>query len=417
MQASLGWPRKKPSTSFGWKSNTIGRHRDASGGGTAPQDGRTTMRILALEPYCGGSHKAFLDGWSAASGHEWTVFPLPPYKWKWRMRHAAVTFAEMVAERASKGLAWDVLFCSDMLNLAEFLGLAPVGIRNLPSVVYFHENQLTYPVRFESERDYQFAMTNMTTALAADAVWFNSAFHRDSFLAALGAFLKRMPDHQCNEAAEKIKQKASVHPPGVGSMPSHRHKEAGPPRILWAARWEHDKNPQTFFDALKLLKRRGAAFRLSVIGEQFRDKPEVFDRAHRYFADHIDRWGYQPNRTEYETALSEADVFVSTAEHEFFGLSAVEAALAGAYPLLPKRLAYPEIFGPEEDPGAKAFFYDGGSADLADKLNECARRLEAGASLGDLTQNLRQHLRRFQWPLLAPILDEALERLGSDPIH
>ncbi|MBN2130595.1 MAG: DUF3524 domain-containing protein, partial [Sedimentisphaerales bacterium] len=169
------------------------------------------MRILALEPYYGGSHKAFLDGWSAASRHEWTVLSLPPYKWKWRMRHAAVTFAEMVAERASGDLPWDVLFCSDMLNLAEFLGLAPQGIRNVPSAVYFHENQLTYPVRFESERDYQFAMTNMTTALAADTVWFNSAFHRDSFLAALGSFLKRMPDYQFATAVERIGQKTRVY--------------------------------------------------------------------------------------------------------------------------------------------------------------------------------------------------------------
>jgi len=371
------------------------------------------MRILALEPYYGGSHKAFLEGWSAASGHEWTVFQLPPYKWKWRMRHAAVTFAEMVAERASEGLAWDVLFCSDMLNLAEFLGLAPVGIRNLPSVVYFHENQLTYPVRCESERDYQFAMTNMTTALAADAVWFNSAFHRDSFLASLATFLKRMPDHQCNKAVERIGPKASVHPPGVCSMPSHRHKEASPPRILWAARWEHDKNPQTFFDALKLLKGRGAAFRLSVIGEQFRDKPEGFDRARRYFADHIDRWGYQPSRADYEAALCEADVFVSTAEHEFFGLSAVEAALAGAHPLLPQRLAYPDIFGLAEDPAAKAFFYDGSMTDLANKLTGLLRHRTKALTPGDLTKDLRSRLRRFQWPNLSPILDEALIRLRS----
>ncbi|MBN2129990.1 MAG: glycosyltransferase, partial [Sedimentisphaerales bacterium] len=187
--------------------------------------------------------------------------------------------------------------------------------------------------------------------------------------------------------------------------------------ILWAARWEHDKNPETFFEALKLLKQRGVVFRLSVIGERFRDEPEVFDWARRHFANRIDRWGYQPDRADYEAALCEADVFVSTAEHEFFGLSAVEAALAGAYPLLPERLAYPEIFGLTEDPAAKAFFYTGNSADLANKLTECARRLEAGASLGDLTQNLRQHLRRFQWPLLAPILDEGLTHLASDPIH
>ena len=51
------------------------------------------MRILALEPYYGGSHQAFLDGWIAHSQHEWTVVSLPAYHWKWRMRHAAITMA------------------------------------------------------------------------------------------------------------------------------------------------------------------------------------------------------------------------------------------------------------------------------------------------------------------------------------
>ncbi|MEJ2705778.1 MAG: DUF3524 domain-containing protein [Sedimentisphaerales bacterium] len=131
------------------------------------------MRILALEPYYGGSHKAFLDGWTAISKHEWTLLHLPPYKWKWRMRHSAVTFADQVRRLASEGQSWDVIFCSDILNLAEFLGLAPRAVQALPAILYFHENQLTYPVRFESERDYQFAVTNMTSALAAASVWFS----------------------------------------------------------------------------------------------------------------------------------------------------------------------------------------------------------------------------------------------------
>src|SRR4030043_1503064 len=154
------------------------------------------MNILALEPYYGGSHRAFLDGLSKASGHTWTLLTLAAHKWKWRMRHSAITFASQAAELADKHQSWDVLFCSDMLNLAEFFALAPAGIAGLPKVIYFHENQLTYPVCAEDERDYQFAMTNLTSALAADAVWFNSQFHLDTFLDALARFLKSMPDPQ-----------------------------------------------------------------------------------------------------------------------------------------------------------------------------------------------------------------------------
>ena len=234
------------------------------------------MHILALEPYYGGSHKAFLDGWSQASRHRWTLLSLPPYKWKWRMRHAAVTFADEVRQRLTQGQRWDGVFCSDMLNLAEFRGLAPGEVAGLPTVFYFHENQLTYPVRVESERDYQFAMTNMTGALAADAVWFNSTFHRDSFLNALETFLGRMPDHQPTDAVPRIGQKAKIHPPGIAPIPERDDREPGPLRIVWAARWEHDKNPEDFFAALRLVKTRGEAFRLSVVGEQFRESPAVF---------------------------------------------------------------------------------------------------------------------------------------------
>ena len=370
------------------------------------------MRILALEPYYGGSHKAFLDGWSQASRHEWTLLSLPAYKWKWRMRHAAVTFADQVGQRLGQGREWDLLFCSDMLNLAEFLGLAPGTIRDLPSVIYFHENQLTYPVQCEMERDYQFAMTNMTSALAATAVWFNSAFHRGTFLHALATFLSRMPDHQPVDATEHIRRKAEVFPPGVSEMPTRCGRKPGPPRILWAARWEHDKNPEGFFEAIRLLEERHIAFRLSVIGEQFREAPGVFAQARRRFADHIDRWGYQHDGREYEAALLEADVFVSTAIHEFFGLSAIEATLAGAYPLVPKRLAYPEVFAEDN---ASEFLYEGGQETLADRLADLAARVENGISLLHDAEPIRTRLRRFEWPNLASILDDAVERTGADP--
>ncbi|MHC5185359.1 MAG: tRNA-queuosine alpha-mannosyltransferase domain-containing protein, partial [Planctomycetota bacterium] len=93
------------------------------------------MRILTLEAYYGGSHKAFLDGWQAHSEHDFTLLSLPPSKWKWRMRHAAMTFAQQVNKLVQAGEKWDVLFCSDMLNLAEFLGLADESIRHLPKIV------------------------------------------------------------------------------------------------------------------------------------------------------------------------------------------------------------------------------------------------------------------------------------------
>ena len=373
------------------------------------------MHVLALEPYFGGSHKAFLDGWQVASRHSWTVLGLPAYKWKWRMRHGALTFVEQLAASLTNDdmQHYDVLFCSDMLDLAAFRGLAPAPIRNLPSVAYFHENQLTYPVRHESERDYHFGYTNMTTALAASAVWFNSAYNRDSFLDALPQFLSRMPDNQPDAAAAQIRAKSAIWPQGVQEFPPRGQRPPGPLHILWAARWEHDKNPDLFFDALRKLARTGLDFQISVIGEQFRESPPVFEQAQNEFADRIRRWGYQPTRRDYETALCEADVIVSTAEHEFFGISVVEAVAAGAMPVVPRRLAYPEVLSGIAPADAELFFYDGTAGELAARLKLLAQRTVAGDIWQGDARRGRQAVERFSWPKLAPRLDDALEQVAG----
>lgn len=369
------------------------------------------MNILALEPYYGGSHRALLDGWIAHSRHHWTLLTLPPHKWKWRMRHAAVTLAELAGKQQAAGRQWDVLFASDMLNLAEFLGLAGDAVRRLPAVAYFHENQLTYPVRHDDRRDLHFAFTNMTTALAAEQVWFNSAYHRDTFLDALRAFLHGMPDNRMPHVPQTIRRKSWVQPPGIEVLSPRRRRPPGPMRILWAARWEHDKAPETFFRAMEILQSHGVEFRISVIGQQFREASEVFAAAQKTFACRIDRWGYQQSRSEYEAALTEADVVVSTAVHEFFGISMVEAMSAGARPLLPQRLAYPEILAPL-GPAATEFLYDGSAEQLAARLQAIA----AGANSGEWTpERVGRVCERFDWKRRADEMDCRLEDLVSKP--
>jgi glycosyltransferase involved in cell wall biosynthesis len=375
------------------------------------------MKILALEPYYGGSHRAFLDGWIARSRHAWTTVTLPAIHWKWRMRHAPITMAQEVAALLEEGQSWDAIFCSDMLNLAEFLGLAPPVVRDLPTVVYFHENQLTYPVREPLEYDYHFAFSNMTAALAARRVWFNSAYHRDEFLPALRVFLGRMPDYQPVESIDRIRAKASIQPPGVAEFPLRGDREPGPLRILWAARWEHDKNPDDFFEALKILKSHKQLFRLSVLGESFDRRPPVFDWARDYFADEIDHWGFLPERRDYEAALLRADVITSTAAHEFFGISVVEAIRAGAYPLLPRRLAYPELLEELELHDADRHFYEGTVDSLSAGLDQLVVRLEAGDLWqGDASRG-RRAVERFVWQQRAGAMDDALEELAEKEVR
>ena len=66
--------------------------------------------------------------------------------------------------------------------------------------------------------------------------------------------------------------------------------------------------------------------------------------------------------------LGRCDIAVSTAFHEFFGLSVVEAAAAGCLPLVPRRLSYPEIF--DEDANRGLFYEEGALAATLEALLE-----------------------------------------------
>ena len=161
------------------------------------------LRVLALEPYYGGSHRAVLDGLIerlTPLGFAFDLLTLPARKWKWRMRGAAITMAEQAralagawreehpggeAGRPHPYLPWDLIYASTFVNLAEFVALAGAAA-SVPRIVYFHENQLLYPVRHTAEWDYQFPLTNITSALAADRCLFNTRYNLDGFLAGPG---------------------------------------------------------------------------------------------------------------------------------------------------------------------------------------------------------------------------------------
>lgn len=364
------------------------------------------MRLLALQPYDAASHRAFLDGWQRHSRHDFTTLALPGKHFKWRMRQAPIGLAQRIESHANKDQTWDALWCTSMLDLAALRGLCPTA-NALPTAVYFHENQLTYPSRHPDARDVHFGLTNMTTALAAVAsaardssppcVWWNSAYNRDSFLTALDALLSTMPDHRPTEAVESIRRASAVHYPGIDTIKPTPQARSRPPLLLWAARWEYDKGPERFFDAIDLLAARGVDFRLSVIGQQFAEQPKCFEPARQRHLKRIVRWGYQTTRRDYEDALREADIVVSTSKHEFFGLAVAEAVSAGCKPVLPDALAYPEVWTDH------ARYHDQTPASIADAIEQ--------AMADTSTTDFAQAADRFAWPTLAPQLDDAIEAL------
>jgi len=322
------------------------------------------------------------------------------------MRHGAITLAGQVQGLGNQ--RFDLVFTSSMLNLAACRGLVAAKTAALPHVVYFHENQLTYPDRFRSERDYHFAFDNFQSLVAADAVWFNSAWHRDTFFSACKKFLARMPDFPLGDSFHSIADKTHIRPPGLWLKTVLRSPSLNNPHIVWAARWEHDKNPSDFFAALRILRQQGLPFRLSVLGEAFRDVPEIFETARIEFQDRIEQWGGLPNHDEYLQFLKTTDVFVSTAVHEFFGIAAAESILSGNVPVLPNRLAYPELIGAtaEDCP----LLYSGSPQSLSERLSRLIVDKSFALSAIQSAREVQGKLERLDWKTLALSYDEALEQ-------
>lgn len=365
--------------------------------------------IVLFEPYYGGSHAAFVDAVVERSRHRITTVTLPARKWKWRMRGAAMWFTRPESAWLAKpDDPVDAILANDMMSVPDLRALLPKSYRDVPIACYFHENQLTYPLSLGEERDYQYGMTNITSCLAADAVWFNSQFHLEEFLAAAHALLKKMPDFVPENVIEQIRARADVVYPPVHQpqSPGRSDRRGDPLTILWCHRWEYDKNPVPFFDALLKLDAKGLDFKLVLLGEQFRDAPPAFADAGERLAHRIIHAGFVPSRADYWSLLGKCDLVVSTAIQENFGIGVVEAVLAGCQPLLPARLAYPEVI-PSEFHETCLYAED---SDLLARLESLLkhRGLMDGAGRARLCKGMAE---RFSETVSVARLDLALDAL------
>lgn len=369
------------------------------------------MKILALEPYYGGSHRYFLDHWIKHSRHQWQLLTLPPKKWKWRMRHSAITFQELFKKSSFGDTAIDLIFCSDMLNLAEWKGFASNHIRDIPSIAYFHENQLTYPLHPDEILDLQYGFINFTTALSANQVWFNSNFHRDEFFAAVKKLLKKMPDFSLLHHLEQILEKTKIYYPGIDPIPLQNKKQNSIPTFLWVARWEYDKNPELFFKAFQILKQEKYSFKLNILGESFDRSPHIFHQAKKEFENEIEHFGFIPSRKEYLKIFKNSDFVLSTSIHEFFGISILEAYEAGNYPLLPKRLAYPEVF--QYDTFKDFFFYEGSLNSLLAKLKDVCQRFSQNTLWKNMPLEHKKLTEKFYWKNISNKMDDAIDKIEN----
>ena len=298
--------------------------------------------VLVVEPYFSGSHRAWAEGFAQSTSHRVSLATLPGRFWKWRMFGGSLTLAHEAVSRYQNHPKPDVLLASDMLDLPSFLGHAGSALGDPITILYMHENQLTYPLSPTARDDLAYAYMNWSSMVRADEVWFNSEYHLESAFGALPGFLRHFPDHRHSGLIDGVRSKSHVLPVGVDLAWVEEPIKSSPPLIVWNQRWEHDKNPGRMFAALDRLSTTGASFEVAICGENFRNVPVEFEEGIEVLGERVVHAGYA-DRAAYEAILRRASVVLSTAEHEFFGVAAVEAMAAGAFPVFPNDLSYPEL--------------------------------------------------------------------------
>jgi glycosyltransferase involved in cell wall biosynthesis len=308
------------------------------------------LRILLLSAYDAVSHQRWRKGLvDVFPEHKWTVLSLPPRYFNWRVRGNSLTWAFDQREILSRN--YDRLITTSMTDLSSLRGLVP-GLAEIPTTIYFHENQFAYPQNINHHNQLRASLEakviSLYSALSADRVVFNSVWNRDSFLQGVNQFLNAMPDHVPDGIVNLLSDKSSVLPVPLDEKWFFRRSERmhSTFTILWNHRWEYDKAPDRFLKALAELKNRGVEFRINLIGQQFRQRPEIFDQMYELLENHILYWG-TVNDSDYRSVLKSSDVVVSSALHDFQGLAILEAIASGCIPVVPDRLAYPE-FIPQE---------------------------------------------------------------------
>ena len=311
-------------------------------------------RILLLSGYDAASHRYWRNTLvKGIEAFDWTEIALPDRHFSWRVRGNSLSFAFQHKDVLSRD--YDCLIATSMVDLASLRGFVP-QLANIPNLIYFHENQLDYPAKESPElkaafqNDVSAQLTSIYTLLCADKTLFNSKYNQRTFFSGAQKLLNKLPDGIPKDLLKGMQQDSQVLPVPISeklilNRQNFKHKKnmdsRGPLQIVWNHRWEYDKQPEIFFNAMLLLKQQGIQFKLHVLGQSFRNKPACFDKAKNSLQDEIQTWGYQPSE-DYYRILSESDFVISTALHDFQGLSMLEAILSGCYPLAPNRVAYPE---------------------------------------------------------------------------
>jgi hypothetical protein len=349
------------------------------------------LDILALEPYYGGARRAMLETLVRCSRHRWTVLKLPPRRIERRLSVAANWFGEQLTRHWVGRV--DLLFTSEAMNLASLCQLMP-PLAGKPSVVYFHENQLP---EVGTNTDSPLDMVNLNTANAASEIWFNSEWHRKTFLARAGALIDRHREIAVRQPLPRLKRKSSVMVPPVDTTAVMEALDARVQRDGTALFVDtRDADVGVLNRALAILRERNEKFRLITLG------PTVGLNGS---ADVMRKAVGDNDEAAQARGLCEAGVFVSVRPDAASDFLAVRALAAGCRPVLPDSGFYRELLPPAMQ---RSCLYDLSPTPLADRLQEAISPFQLAVAR---PEEFRRTLAPYEAAAASRQFDERFEEL------
>jgi glycosyltransferase involved in cell wall biosynthesis len=158
-----------------------------------------------------------------------------------------------------------------------------------------------------------------------------------------------------------------------------------------------------FFELLFTLAEQGVDFEVAILGQRFSRQPEIFIEGKEKLGTRVVQFGCTEDFAVYARRLWQADILPVTSHQDFFGISVMQALYCGCYPLLPNRLAYPELLPAESH---DFYFYK----NFNDLLNRTKTALQ------NIKQTRRHNLQTiaaaYNWTTMASHYDMLLEQIA-----
>ena len=367
-------------------------------------------RILLLSAYDAQSHRVWREQLVAQfPQYDWTELVLPPRYFSWRIRGNSLTWA---FDDAVKSKCFDLVIATSMTDISALIGMAP-NLSGVPVIQYFHENQFAYPLSDKAAPQMvEPQMVQLYGAISASVVCFNSEFNRQSFLSGVRALLKKLPDAIPPGIEDQLRRKSRVLPVPIASAGTQTMSESESEAltelisdkalsIVWNHRWEYDKGPERLLACIEALPET-LDLNFHILGQRFRSQPKVFEDIQALLRSRawLGHWGYVAATDEYLSILAQTDLVLSTAVHDFQGLSVLEACRLGCTPVVPDRLAYVEIFDAE--------YRYGSESDLSLEASAAANMIE---KIAKSPERRIPNLNQFSWQQLQAPYGELIESL------